>query len=78
MIIAEPVTVGLINNRPKYMIWKGRSYKITQIGLHHTLRKGLTLYHIYSVVAGSIFLRLKLNTENLTWKLEEITDATLF
>lgn len=75
MTIDEQVTVGIINNTPKYVIWKGRNHTITQIGLHHTFREGKTLYHIFSVVAGTIFMRLKLNTDNLLWWLEEISDA---
>lgn len=74
MLIAEPVTVGLVNHMPKYVIWKGRSYPISKIGLHHTFREGQTLYHIFSVLAGSLFLRLRLNTDNLQWRLEEISD----
>lgn len=74
MTIDEPVTVGLINNAPKYVIWKGRNYTILKVGLHHILRKGSTLYHVFSVVAESIFMRLKLDTDNLKWRLEEISD----
>lgn len=74
MKIDEKVTVGMVNNIPKYIIWKGRSHTITQIGLHHTFREGRTLYHIFSVVAGTIFMRLKFDTDFLSWKLEEISD----
>ena len=75
MIINEKVTVGMINDIPKYVIWKGRSHNITQIGLHHLYRKGKTLYHIFSVVAGTIFMRLKFDTDVLSWTLEESEDG---
>jgi hypothetical protein len=75
MIINEPVTVGSVNGDPKYVIWKGRNYTITKIGLHHHFRQGNTLYHIFSVVTDTLFLRLKLNTDDLTWRLEEIEDG---
>lgn len=75
MTIDERVTVGMVNDVPKYMIWKGRNYTINQIGLHHHFREGNTLYHIFSVVSGTVFLRLRLNTDNLFWKLEEVNDA---
>lgn len=74
MTIDEPVTVGLINNAPKYVIWKGRNYTIDKIGLHHIYREGRTLYHIFSAVSETLFMRLKLDTESLDWKLEEIED----
>lgn len=75
MTINESVTVGSVNGDPKYVIWKGRNYTITKIGLHHHFRQGNTLYHVFSVVTDTLFLRLKLNTEDLTWRLEEIEDG---
>lgn len=74
MKIDEQVTVGMVNSTPKYVLWKGRSHTITQIGLHHFYRKGNTLYHVFSVVADTLFMRLKLDSDNLIWKLEEISD----
>ncbi len=60
---------------PSEVIWRGRTYKITKIGLHHTYKKGDTLYHIFSVTTDTLFLRLKFNTRNLNWYLEEIVDG---
>jgi len=74
MTINEPVTVGSVDGNPKYVIWKGRNYTIAKIGLHHHFREGSTLYHIFSVVTDTLFLRLKLNTDNLLWRLEETDD----
>jgi hypothetical protein len=75
MIINEPVTVGSVNGNPKYVIWKGRYHTITQAGLRHHFREGSTLYHVFSVITDTLFLRLKLNTDNLLWRLEEIEDG---
>lgn len=75
MNIDEPVSVGIVNNIPKYLVWKGRNYIVDKVGLHHTFSKGKILYHIFSVVAGTVFFRLKLNSENLLWRLEEVSDA---
>jgi hypothetical protein len=71
MMINEKVTVGMVNDIPKYVVWKGRSHTITQIGLHHVFRLGTTLYHIFSVTAGTLFMRLKFDTDTLGWTLEE-------
>lgn len=75
MIIDEQVSVGLVNNIPKYVLWKGRTYKINQVGFHHTYLQGETLCHIFSVVSGSVFFKINFNTKDLSWKLEEISDA---
>lgn len=74
MIINEKVGVILSDSFPKHVRWRGRNYSITKIGLHHTYRVGRTLYHIFSVLSGSIFMRLKLDTDNLKWELEEISN----
>ena len=75
MIINEKVTVGMVNDIPKYVIWSGRSHNITQIGFHHVYRQGKTLYHIFSVVAGTLFMRLRFDTDALYWTLEESQDG---
>ncbi len=60
---------------PRKILWGGKEYLITKTGLHHTFRQGRTLFHIFSVVADSVFFRLSLNTDNLSWNLEEISDG---
>lgn len=52
--ISEPVSVNF-NLSPKLVTWRGRSYEITQVGLHHTYREGRVLYHVFSVVSGSFY-----------------------
>jgi hypothetical protein len=75
MWINEPVTVGMVNNIPKYVLWRGKNHLITQIGLHHHYREGKTLHHIFSVATSTLFMRLNFDTENLNWNLEEINDG---
>jgi hypothetical protein len=71
MNINEKVTVGMVNDVPKYVLWKGRNHTVTKVGLHHLYRQGKTLYHIFSVVADTLFMRLKFDTDTLHWTLEE-------
>jgi len=79
--ISEPVSVsftfdsGRRSVEPRALVWNGRLYAVSKIGLHHTFRKGRTLYHVFSVASKSLFFRLVLNTESLNWKLEEISDG---
>ncbi len=77
--ISEPVSVNLFFDLhqiwPKSLIWRGRSYPVTKLGLRHSYRLGNTLYHVFSFISHHFFFRLKLNTENLTWQLEEISDG---
>ncbi|MBI2601305.1 hypothetical protein HYW42_05135 [Candidatus Daviesbacteria bacterium] len=60
---------------PEVVVWEGRSYPITKVGFHHMYRTGRTLFHVFSVESPSLFFRLVLNTDNLHWSLEEISDG---
>lgn len=71
MNVNEKVTVGMVNDAPKYVLWRGRNHTVTKIGLHHSYCQGKTLYHIFSVVTDNLFMRLKFDTDNLNWTLEE-------
>jgi len=78
--IHESVSVDLVsedhNGRiyPRFIKWHNRLYRITQVGLHHWLRKGRTLIHIFSVTDGNLFFRLAFDTDTLRWTLEEIEE----
>lgn len=79
--ISVPVSVNLVFDSskrtvvPKTIVWNGRIYKITKLGLHHTYRSGRTLFHVFSVVSDDLFFRLVLNTETLHWRLEGLSDG---
>jgi hypothetical protein len=60
---------------PLKIRWDGREYTITKLGLHHHFRLGRTLHHVFSVISGDTFFRLNLNTDNLSWRLEEVSDG---
>jgi hypothetical protein len=60
---------------PRKIFWNGREYIVTKTGLHHTYRTGRTLFHVFSVVANTTFLRLSLNTDNLFWQLDEVDEG---
>lgn len=60
---------------PVKVQWRGRVYHITQLGHHHTVRQGRTLFHVFSVISGGSALRLRMDTETLVWELEEIDSS---
>jgi hypothetical protein len=59
-------------NKPFKIEWRNRTYKISKIGYHHKVHVGKTLHHIFSVTDGNNFFKLNYNTDNLSWKLEEM------
>lgn len=72
MLVSEKVRVITDFNKIFFVEWKNRSYKVDKVGFHHSFKEGKTLIHIFSVIAGSIFLKLKFNAKDLLWSLEEI------
>ena len=79
--IQAPISVNLQFNSkarkvsPTSLYWDGKLYKVNKIGLHHKYREGTLLFHIFSVDTETLFFRIKLNTDNLHWTLEEIADG---
>ncbi len=76
--INEPVSVLLWSNHktrhvvPYSISWHGRRYRMTTIGLHHTIWEGRRLFHIFSVSDGTTYFKLMFDTETLAWKLLEV------
>lgn len=76
--IDESVSVDLLSNHvnkkayPWIIHWRNNRYMVTKIGLHHTVREGRTLMHVFSVTDGNTFFKLKFDTETLSWKLLEV------
>lgn len=62
---------------PHLVSWEGREYPVGRIGFHHTVRRGETLYHIYELTDREdvLWMRLALNTANLHWTLEVVSDG---
>lgn len=62
---------------PHLIHWQNKEYKVGKIGYHHTVRDGQTLNHIYELVdtENTLWFRLKLDTSNLHWMLEAVSDG---
>ena len=79
--LKTPVTVEMIYDHrrrsvgPRKVIFDGQEHVVRRTGYHHTFRAGRTLYHVFSVASETTFFRLVLNTDNLFWELEEISDG---
>lgn len=81
--ISEPVSVKMVFDhqlgkvKPEQVLWHNKVYPVTQVGLRHIVRDGRKLFHIFSLVSHATFLRLSLDTEKLSWTLEEVSDGTV-
>jgi hypothetical protein len=60
---------------PARLLWRGRAYRVTKLGLHYKIREGRTLIHIFTVSTDTLDFKLRLDTEELTCVVEEVTDG---
>lgn len=79
--IADKISVNFVSNHvtgtvaPWHIKWKNRVYTIAKVGLHYTLYRGATLYHMFAVCDADHYFLLSFNTKTLHWQLEEIADS---
>ena len=60
---------------PYKIRWQLREYFIKKLSYYHKVRDGRTLLHIFDVTDGNLDFRLRFNSDDLTWILEEISDG---
>lgn len=81
--INENVSVIMVYSASKRMAlphligWQNREYKVGKIGYHHKIYEGKVLKHIFEITDKdeSMWFRLVLDTSNLHWKLEMVSDG---
>lgn len=81
--INEEVTVIMVYSArkrtamPYLLSWQNKEYKVGTIGYHHKIYEGRVAHHIFELVDidNTLWFRLNLNTDNLHWILETITDG---
>ncbi len=63
--------------QPHLISWQNKEYLVGKIGYHHSVREGQTLHHIFELVdkEHTLWFRLNLDTSNLHWKLEAVSDG---
>ena len=75
-LINEPVdvVVSFAQNRvaPRRMRWNRRDYDIKTINLVHTAHEGAKKIFYFSVSDLTNYFKLRLDTENLEWRLVEL------
>lgn len=62
---------------PYFILWQNKEYRVGKIGYEHKIKVGETLHHIFELIdkEESIWFRLNLDTSNLHWELEAISDG---
>ncbi len=57
---------------PKHILWNGREYDIDRVNLVHGAREGQRRIFYFSVSDNANFMKLRLDTETLEWRLVEV------
>ena len=80
--VFEKVSIIFSYNREKNsftiykMGWRKRDYFIKRMAYHHKVREGRDLFHIFHVTDDNLDFRVRFDTENLEWILEEVSDGS--
>ncbi|HEX4774946.1 MAG TPA: hypothetical protein VH234_05515 [Candidatus Saccharimonadales bacterium] len=63
--------------KPHLLHWQNKDYPLGKVDYHHAPTEGKTLFHIYELCdkEQTIWFRLKLNTDNMHWLLEAVSDG---
>lgn len=80
MELNEPVDVIMVCHSEKrrtdlYKIkWRHREYMVKEICMHqiHTM-KGIP-HHVYTLVAGNLWMKLVCNSQTFFWELQQVSD----
>lgn len=59
---------------PVRMIYRGREYNFTELGLRHPTQQGKRMVHVFDMSDGSADYRLEFDAEQLVWDLISISD----
>lgn len=79
--VKAPVSVLLAYNHqkqrvfPSKIVWDGRAYTIKSVGMHYKYKNGRSLIHVFSANSETLSFKLVLDTENLFWTMEQISDG---
>jgi hypothetical protein len=75
-IVNDPVEVTVDFHgkrvRPTSVRWGGRTYEMQRVNMVHTTNEGTKRVYYFSVSDTANFMKLRLDTETLEWRLVEI------
>ena len=62
---------------PWRISWQNKDYAVGKLGYYHKVKVGDTLHHIFELVdkENTLYFRLNLDTSNLHWTLEAVSDG---
>jgi hypothetical protein len=62
---------------PYLISWQNKDYTVGTIGYYHKVKTGDVLHHIFELVDkdNTLYFRLNLDTSNLHWTLEAVSDG---
>ncbi|HLB60754.1 MAG TPA: hypothetical protein VJL83_04075 [Patescibacteria group bacterium] len=67
----DPAFGGML---PQMIHWGGQDHRVSEITAYRRARVGNLFFHTYLVKNGSYYFKLFLDSETLSWRLQEIDD----
>jgi len=60
---------------PHRLSWSGRTHTLSKMSYYHRQKYGAVTRHIYHVTDGELDFRLFVDSDTLSWTLEEVSDG---
>ena len=60
---------------PHRLNWSGRTHNLSKMSYYHRQKYGTVTRHIYHVTDGELDFRLFVDSDTLSWTLEEVSDG---
>ena len=57
---------------PRALRWRGKRYRVSQMGLYHPERRGEKRIHIFEFACETVKFRVELDPDTLEWTLVEV------
>lgn len=78
MYISEPINVWVFFKnsyiQPFMFFWRERQIKVDTVNLMHTTKHGNKTYYHFSISGNGNFYRLRFDSTDLKWFLEEVEE----
>lgn len=80
-VVNELVSVHLLIDQerrsvlPARVKWRGRTYSLVELGMHHSERRGTRKVHIFTFNVGTLDMRIEIDGESFAATLIAVSDG---
>lgn len=79
-VVNEPVSIHLLIDQERRVLparvkWRGKTYRLAELGMHHSERRGIKKVHVFTFNVGTLDMRIEIDGESFAATLIAISDG---